>query len=449
MVRRAQRGVLLLIVLALLAMFGMMAVSFVLLSSQARRAAELSEMRAQMPNTWQSEMDQVMHIVLRGDSNPMEPLWPHSLLESLYGNNATTPAAVTSVSTAFGAQIVGITAAVTSPERRVGTVLTMLTGQAANQSFRIVGYDSTNGLHVLSNGAAIQSGDYFFINGVPFSGMGTGFDPIMATPGASLSLKDFDGTYFALRPMPVAPSQQSPNLDFLSYATDPTKFFGPNVDYVAPDVQHMFLAMQLPDGLAMSTPPNLAPGTVVIPSYHRPELVRYWANSLWLNNPSNTHKTPLDFSQPASLGQYVRNMIASSGSSPSQLSLLRKIVLRPLPSDHPAFTGSNLKFDSSQKVYDSGFNPLWNPADGVGNNVFSWDIDNDGDGIPDAVWLDLGLPAGAPIPTAGSSSPCSRSRASIWTAGSTSMRTATLLRPSRPSRTPQTRMVRPPTSPDP
>ncbi len=145
----------------------------------------------------------------------------------------------------------------------------------------------------------------------------------------------------------------------------------------APDVQHMFLAMQLPDGLSAQ---GLAPGTVVIPSYHRPELVRYWANKLNITT---------SFSDPTQFGQYVRTM------SSSQAALLRKIVLRPLPSDHPAFTGSNPAFVSSTKGYDSGFNPLWNPADGVGNGQFAWDVDNDNDGIPDAVWLDLGFPVQA------------------------------------------------------
>ena len=130
--RRAQRGVLLLIVLALV-MFGMMAVSFVLLA-QARRAAELSAVAAVQPeDTSVTDLNTAMHIVLRGDTNPMEPLWPHSLLESLYGNNSTSPTAVTGVSTPFGpgSPIVCIAATgITEPERRVGTVLTMLTQQA-------------------------------------------------------------------------------------------------------------------------------------------------------------------------------------------------------------------------------------------------------------------------------------------------------------------------------
>ena len=218
--RGARRGVLLLIVLALLAIFGMMAVSFVLLASQARRAAELSEMAAQTSSTWQTDMDQAMHIVLRGDTNPMEPLWPHSLLENLYGNNTTNPTAVTGVTT-IGTQITGVAASgITEPERRVGTVLTMLTGQAVTaangipQSFRIVAYDTNSGLmHVLSNGAPVNVGEYFFINGVPFSGMGTGFDRTLANMnptatnfGLLLSLTDTDSIRTPCGRMPPRPA---------------------------------------------------------------------------------------------------------------------------------------------------------------------------------------------------------------------------------------------------
>ncbi len=46
--------------------------------------------------------------------------------------------------------------------------------------------------------------------------------------------------------------------------------------------------------------------------------------------------------------------------------------------DHPNFTGSN-----------PNFNPLW---DGVTVGAGQWDVDNDGDGVPDSVWVDLGMP---------------------------------------------------------
>ena len=78
------------------------------------------------------------------------------------------------------------------------------------------------------------------------------------------------------------------------------------------------------------------------PSLHRPELVAYWLSKGG----------------------------ASNWRSMDQ-ALLRQIMLRPSPLDHPNFTGSNPSFD-----------PINGP----------WDVDTDGDGINDSVWVDLGFP---------------------------------------------------------
>jgi hypothetical protein len=51
--------------------------------------------------------------------------------------------------------------------------------------------------------------------------------------------------------------------------------------------------------------------------------------------------------------------------------LQRQVVLRPLAADHPNFTGSNPNFNAA---------------------IGPWDVDNDGDGLPDSVWVDVGLP---------------------------------------------------------
>ena len=79
--------------------------------------------------------------------------------------------------------------------------------------------------------------------------------------------------------------------------------------------------------------------------------------------------------------------------------LLRKITLRPLPTDHPYFTGSNpyLDLNNPQRSYYDQYNQQ--PA-GPSNTdaplstlVYGpWDVDNDGDGVPDSIWVDLGLP---------------------------------------------------------
>ena len=106
---------------------------------------------------------------------------------------------------------------------------------------------------------------------------------------------------------------------------------GANSDYTAPDYQHMMLAFQVPSqsgSSAISTP---------LPSLHRPELIQYWA---------------------------ARCSITDWSRAPD---LLRMIMLRPNTIDNPQF-------------------PAIDPVNGP------WDVDNDGDGVPDSVWVDLGLP---------------------------------------------------------
>ena len=84
---------------------------------------------------------------------------------------------------------------------------------------------------------------------------------------------------------------------------------------------------------------------------------------------------------------------AAAANLPADLK--RRINLRPLPDDHPNFTGSNPAYQSASPstAYLSGFNPMWDGQNTFGAAApFSWDVDNDGDGVPDSVWVDLGMP---------------------------------------------------------
>ncbi len=47
--------------------------------------------------------------------------------------------------------------------------------------------------------------------------------------------------------------------------------------------------------------------------------------------------------------------------------------------EHPNFTGSNVRLIDGEKYY---FDPINGP----------WDVDNDGDGVTDSVWIDVGMP---------------------------------------------------------
>ena len=106
---------------------------------------------------------------------------------------------------------------------------------------------------------------------------------------------------------------------------------GADETWDAADYQNMFLAFPS-DG---------------IPSFHRPALIEYWRKNfpdLW--------KDPR---------------------------FRRLVVLRPLPDDHASFTGGNPQL----RAGNSFDNHLVNGP---------WDVDNDNDGVPDSVWIDLGFP---------------------------------------------------------
>jgi len=350
--KNSRRGVLLLVILALLAMFALVAVAFVVLTGRALTGAKQIQRIDQHLDQPDQDLERAAMQILRGTNNPASVIGPHSLLEDIYGNGSIT-GNMASAQGLCGGQLACITPdpanmpTVADRARRTGCVLTMLTGPAVGQSTRVVGYDQANNLfHLLAfeyqtlgagnvvhvNGTPL-TGDYI-INGTPFSGTGFGWD----TTDGDLDAKDTAGDLYALLPNSAAFQPSG------TY-TDPAGPGGANEDYDAVDFQNMLLAAQIP----------LPSGEVAtIPSLHRPALVDYWikekggATATW-NDLVTNHQD-----------------------------LARKITLRPLEADHSGFDGSNLSFD-----------PAW---DGVaaGNR---WDVDNDGDGVADSVWVDLGMPA--------------------------------------------------------
>ena len=81
-------------------------------------------------------------------------------------------------------------------------------------------------------------------------------------------------------------------------------------------------------------------------------------------------------------------MVAETSIFPAA-HLLRQIMLRPNPIDHPNFTGSNPAMDFNKNALPP--NQGWQLSMVMG----PWDVDNDGDGTPDSVWVDFGYPVQA------------------------------------------------------
>ena len=342
----ARRGALLLVVLGLLAMFGLVAIALVVLANQARQSATGISLVDRAKDPPRQALDQALGQVVRGSNNPCSVMAVHSLLETMYDQmtlSATMSATpicggqmfelsgltVTSLTnTAYSVSNVTLT---NSGVRCLGgCVLTDLgnpnypagspqQSAAAGQSTFIVGVNPSNGNYQIAafdNGATISGSDVCLINGAAFSGPGLGYNPATMTITASNALRP--GAWHAS----INPAAQS-------FA---------NTEYTAADYNHMALAAQeaASNGIGLNTP---------LPSFHRPELIQYGL---------------------------------------SQGYALSDVMLRPAQTG--GFTGSNPNFPT---------NGIWDGGVTTNSNGWQWDVDNDGDGIPDSVWIDLGFPVRA------------------------------------------------------
>jgi hypothetical protein len=125
---------------------------------------------------------------------------------------------------------------------------------------------------------------------------------------------------------------------------------GMDEDYDACDLDNWFLAIQSADG------------QVVIPSFHRPAIIR--ADSGDGSNPPNNGN--MAFGGGTDWNDF-------KGQNPQPFDS-RGRILRPRNYDgHSSLSFPDLLPDSSGRI--------------------TYDVDNDGDGVTDSVWLDLGYPA--------------------------------------------------------
>lgn len=223
---------------------------------------------------------------------------------------------------------------------------------------------------------------------------------------------------------------------------------GSDESYDAADFQNMFLALQpqVPraqgrvtnDALAQSgeaqeiesagavqvlngspnTNPRLDLSEVPIPSFHRAALVNFWMHRLYKSPWLIASVTDPQQRVRAILSPYDDNGQPAFGLSPAVaaqiVAIKRKINLRPLREDHPNFDGSNPASRYASRpspLTGSGINRYVNDRGTTGDPVSQpqlleddeitfpyweatgpWDVDNDNDGTPDSIWVDLGDP---------------------------------------------------------
>jgi len=357
-----RRGVLLLVVLALLAMFAMVAVAFVVLTNAEKVVSDRMRTVDAVSDPAPKLLNQAADVVFRGV--PIDPTgntvptsaitWPN-LLEKIYGfktiGTLNFPASMSQTTPICEGQLIEFTLPSANPDATlfpndpvdpfhcVGCVVTMLTGPAAGLSTRIVGINPLTRnvqMAAFDGGVEPQKGDRYIVNGFPYSGMGFGFDP---TSGGLSKLSLL------------------PNSSPLSWIGAKGMITGGvNSDYTAADYQDPLLALAISNTNGSISVP--------IPSLQRSDLIAYTAAAQSVSGNPALQQTWVKWAGPP--------------TSP-KATILRSIWFRPNPLDHPAFCAS----------VNPNFNPVW---DGITAGQGAWDVDNDGDGIPDSVWTDLGMP---------------------------------------------------------
>ncbi len=338
-----RRGVLLLIVLCVLFMFLLLAITYAVVASKERSVSRnyaRLERSGDPPNV---VLDQIFMMLARDTNDPHSPFRSWSLLEGIYGNVSFRGTVGGSPAPQAGGQFLQFTPTVSGtafsappPNYYKGCVLTMLSGQCAGLSSRIVAsasgsvtvmrFQADAGLYDPANG------DVFLINGRPYCGMGRGYDTTATAAGGGPfnGKADSNSHPYALLPNPFGFQGDS------TYGTDPAGPGGANVDYTAADYNNCYLGLLLNNGQATNQ-------GGILPSFFRPELYSYWK------------------SQVPGL---------ATNAAP-----LRQISFRPNtdPQDHPAFSNVNPNFDPS-------------------NIATQFDVDNLGGGVADSIWIDPGLP---------------------------------------------------------
>ncbi|MEP4682883.1 MAG: hypothetical protein ABJ015_14695 [Rhodopirellula bahusiensis] len=194
--------------------------------------------------------------------------------------------------------------------------------------------------------------------------------------------------------------------------------------YDVADFENLFLAWQpsdhrrsisavYPTAVPNATELNENLGQHVIPSYHRPAVINYLMHA------------PIRLSADAP--GFIRRFSDLTGdNSPPNLDglrlmtlvqRLRRAIMRPLNFDHFVYQAAFSDLDSDGNQFDGApmftggnptpilngpitiptaidFNTLYNQTEDLATWAINgpWDVDNDGDGIPDSIWLDLNLP---------------------------------------------------------
>lgn len=387
-------GLTLVFVITLIVLFTLAGTAFLVVATNYQKTARKS---ARAKIYYQNPVqvhDRAARMLLTGSLDRDVTIAPHSLLADVYnpaegfkgsiflqlpstptvvttnipdsGNNFFTILVKNPVN--LGAQLNDSSQAkvlLTAPGAYVGCNLTFTSGPARNFTGRIIGYDVLGQEDV--DGDSVNDNCYRFIvaieanagaassfpptvpvalfnnatvlvNGRPFSGTGAGFQGV----GLNLLMD-------ALKP------NRTRNPNALNYFRG-----GINEDYDVADYQNMYLAALLQDNVG-----NLK----VSPSFLNPALLNYLNNIDPAVNPQANN--PLDgMLTPFHIEGDVANSTATAAFPGLQFQAGVKSNGAPaLRTNDSATLPSNVRLQQA-----------------------IWPVDNDGDGVGDSVWVDIGLP---------------------------------------------------------
>ena len=465
-----RQGLILLIVLGMLTLFSLLAISYVVFSGQSR-SANFSLARLDFHGMKEAEViDEAMKQILRGTSDNISAVGPHSLLADMYGHSESSSTNLNNLlfkargeGELFAGRFlriplsdqlftplrggIDITSQMASEhDAFTGRVLSFLNGPLAGVSFRIVrsvaamtgsNADLQHSLVIDLDEAGPQgagitaataprlcfdvdgsitgsiTGYQMWINARELNGLGYGIPH--SFDGNNAALTGASGIELNLQPglQPNSDMSGDPPLGQIlggqigaNNSRDLTRRGSAPSDsdegHDAPDLNDFFLAhtrlpLTIPDPADASV--NGLPGQDIIPSFHRAALVNYIINREDLSNTSS-------FTQD----DFVRMLddIQGACGRPLGISVVNMEGRVPYFSANPYFDGSNPGSAVSTPVLSIDLRGNWsNWGSGSGSNPSPrdrflswarmltggpWDVDNDGDGINDSVWVDIDLP---------------------------------------------------------
>jgi hypothetical protein len=367
-------GVTLLFTISMIVLFLLMGTTFVVVANDYFKTA----VRRSRLNTYKvdatSLLDEAFHGVFRGVSlnDTSSSLRTHSILEDQYGYGYSATAASASAGAVAGLKVISITDLTTVVEIRDGftpfdfaadyadgifggCVLSVVTGEAQGYSGRIVStyWDGASELLLVvptdTNGidlTSIDDDDRIIINGRDFVGSGAGnIDP------AAVTFDDVTGLAMKLGDGILTPNRKGqPRTVLLNGITGVIEPYIPfnnstNEPYDIADENNMFLS-------------GIDAGGDIIPSFHR-------------DRAYDVGRAEVGTTAAATRGFSFRPVYINGDDNSSA---------QDAGAGNESYFG---RYDRGSGARDTSITV---------NNEEGLDVDTDGDGENDAIWIDIGLP---------------------------------------------------------